>query len=152
MFMKKFRKLYIKTLTVQRNSLVIQWLGLCSSTAGGQYSGLISLRIDWFALLAVQGIFKSLLSTTFLQYQFFGAQPSFWSNSHTCTWLLVTEQTFIGKVMSLLFNRLSRFVIAFILLFLFFFLIFRKGASCDSLKNLSFKKFSQARSKIRESL
>ena len=35
MFMKKFRKLNIKTLTVQRNSLVIQWLGLYTSTAGG---------------------------------------------------------------------------------------------------------------------
>ena len=38
MFMKKFRKLNIKTLTVQRNSLVIQWLGLCTSTAGGMGS------------------------------------------------------------------------------------------------------------------
>ena len=96
-----------------------------------EYSGLISLRIDGFDLLAVQGIFKGLLSTTVLKYQFFSAQPSFWSNSwhlYTTTGktIALTGQTFVGKVMSLLFNRLSRFVIALILLLLFFFFNFQK--------------------------
>ena len=44
------------------------------------------------------------------KHQFFGAQPSLWSNSHSCTQLL---ETFVGKVMSLLFNTLPRFAIAF---------------------------------------
>ena len=47
------------------------------------YSGLISFRIDWFYLLAVQGTLKSLL-----KHQFFGTQPSLWSNSHIHTQLL----------------------------------------------------------------
>ena len=46
-----------------------------------EYSGLISLRINWFDLLAVQGTLKSLLQTTVQKHQFFGAQPSLWSNS-----------------------------------------------------------------------
>ena len=45
-----------------------------------EYSGLIFFRIDWFDLLAVQGTLKSLL-----QHQFFGTQPSLWSDSHICT-------------------------------------------------------------------
>ena len=49
------------------------------------------------------------------KHQFFDAQPSLWSNSHIHTWLpCMTRWTFIGKVMSLLFNMLSRFVIAFL--------------------------------------
>ena len=48
------------------------------------------------------------------KHQFFGAQPSLWSNSHSCTQLL---ETFVGKVMSLLFNTLSRFVRAFLPMF-----------------------------------
>ena len=44
------------------------------------YSGLISFRIDWFYLFAVQGTLKSLL-----KHQFFGTQPSLWSNSHIHT-------------------------------------------------------------------
>ena len=52
-------------------------------------------------------------------HQFFGTQPSLWSNSHIHTWLLekpiaLMIPTFIGNVMSLLFNTLSRFVIAFL--------------------------------------
>ena len=70
-----------------------------------EYSGLISFRIDWFDLLAGQGTLKRVFSSTTVQkQQFFGAQPSSWYNS---------IQTSVGKVMSLLFNTLSRFVIAF---------------------------------------
>ena len=48
--------------------------------------GLISFRMDWLDLLAVQGILKSLLYTTVQKHQFFGAQPSSQSNSHIHTW------------------------------------------------------------------
>ena len=58
------------------------------------------------------GVFSS---ATLQEHQFFGPQPSLWSNSHICTWLLEKLwQTFVGKVMSLLFNMLSTFVIAFL--------------------------------------
>ena len=50
--------------------------------------GLISFRIDWFDLLAVQETLKSLLQHHNLKTSFFGAQLSLWSNSHICTWLL----------------------------------------------------------------
>ena len=51
-----------------------------------EYSGLISIGIDWFDLLAVQGTLKSLLQH--YSSKAFGAQPSLWSKSHICTWLL----------------------------------------------------------------
>ena len=50
-----------------------------------EYSGLISFRIDWFDLLAVQGTPKSLPPTTVRKHQFFGAQLSLWFHSHICT-------------------------------------------------------------------
>ena len=46
------------------------------------YSGLISFRMDWLDLLAVQGLSKVVSSTTVQKHQFFGAQLSLWSNSH----------------------------------------------------------------------
>ena len=48
--------------------------------------GLISFRMEWLDLLAVQGTLKSLLHTTVRTHQFFGAQPSSQSNSHIHTW------------------------------------------------------------------
>ena len=86
-----------------------------SASASSKYSGLISFRIDWFDLFAVQGILKSLL-----QYHSWKAraQPFLWPNPHIHTWLLekpaLTRQIFVSKVMSLFFNMLSRFVIAFL--------------------------------------
>ena len=48
-----------------------------------EYSGLITFRIDWFDLLAVQGTLKRVFSNTIVEkLQFFGAQLSLWSNSH----------------------------------------------------------------------
>ena len=49
-----------------------------------EYSGLISFRIDWFDLPAVQGTFKSRVfpNITVQKHQFFGGQPSLWSSSH----------------------------------------------------------------------
>ena len=72
-------------------------------------TGLISLQS--------KGLSRVFSNTTVQTHQFFGAQPSLWSNSHIHTWLLeiaLTIRTFVGKVMSLLFNTLSRFVIAFL--------------------------------------
>ena len=61
-----------------------------------EYSGLISFRINWFDLFAVQGTLQGLSkvfsSTTVQKHQFFGAQPSSWSNSCIHTWLLEKPQ------------------------------------------------------------
>ena len=53
-----------------------------------EYSGLISLKIDWFDLLAVQGTFKSLLQHHSLKASIFWYSASFWYNTHIHTWLL----------------------------------------------------------------
>ena len=84
-----------------------------------EHTGLISFRMDWLDLLAVQGTLKSLLQHHSSKDQFFGAQLSSQSNSHIHTWPLgktiaLTRWTFVGKVMSLLFNKLSRLVITFL--------------------------------------
>ena len=84
-----------------------------------EYSGLISFRMDWFDLLAVQGTLKSLLQhhsskASILQYSaFFMVQLShpYMTTGNTIS---LTIQIFVGQVMSLLFNVLSRFVIAFL--------------------------------------
>ena len=47
-----------------------------ATVSSNEHSGLISFRIDWFDLLAVQGILKSLLHTTVQKHHFFSAQPS----------------------------------------------------------------------------
>ena len=84
-----------------------------------EYSGLISFRIDWFDLLAVQETLKSLLQhhsskASILRCSaFFIVQLShpYMTTGKTIT---LTRQTFVGKVMSLLFNKLSRLVITFL--------------------------------------
>ena len=76
--------------------------------------------IGWITLLS-KGLSRVFSNTTVQKHQFFGTQPSLWSNSYIHTTLhrtgktiALTRQTFVGKVMSLLFNMLSRFVIVFI--------------------------------------
>ena len=92
------------------------WSFSFSNSPSSEYSGLISFRIDWFDLLAVQGILKSLL-----QYHgskasvpwclaFFMVQLSYLYMT-TGKNIALTLRTFVGKVISLLFNTLSRFVI-----------------------------------------
>ena len=84
-----------------------------------EYSGLISFRTDWFDLLAVQGTLKSLLQhhsskPSILQCSaFFMVQLShpYMTTGKT---IALTRQTFVGKVIFLLFNMLSRLVIAFL--------------------------------------
>ena len=61
------------------------WSFSFSISPSNEYSGLISFRIDWFDLLAVEGTFKSLFQHTVQKHQLFGAQFSLWSNSHIHT-------------------------------------------------------------------
>ena len=61
------------------------WSFSFSTSPSNEYSRLISFRIDWFDLLAVQGTLKVFSSTTISKHQFFGTQPFLWSNSHICT-------------------------------------------------------------------
>ena len=90
-----------------------------SISSVNEYSGLISFRINWFDLLAVQGTLKSLLhqhnsKALILQCSaFFMIQLSY-PYMTPGKIIALTIQTFAGKVMSLLFNMLSRFVIAFL--------------------------------------
>ena len=80
--------------------------------------GLISFRMDWLDLLAVQGTLKSLLqhhsskASILRRWAFFTVQLS---NPYMTTGktIALTRRTFVGKVMSLLFNMLSRLVIVF---------------------------------------
>ena len=95
------------------------WSFSFSISPSNEYSGLISFRMDWFDLLAVQRTLKSLLQhhsskALIVQHSaFFMVQLShpYMTTGNTIT--LITW-TFVGKVMSLLFNMLSRFVIAFL--------------------------------------
>ena len=83
------------------------------------YSGLISFRMDWLDLLAVQGTLKNLLqhhsskASILLRSAFLIVQLSH-SNMTTGKTITLTRRTFVGQVMSLLFNMLSLLVIAFL--------------------------------------
>ena len=61
------------------------WSFSFSISPSSEYSGLISFRIDWFDLLAVQGTVKSLLQHHSSKASVFDAQPSLWSTRHICT-------------------------------------------------------------------
>ena len=90
-----------------------------SISPSNEYSGLISFRIEWFDLLEVQGTLKclfqhhSLKASILWHSAFFIVQLShpYMTTGKT---IALTRQTFVGKVMSLLFNMLSRLVIAFL--------------------------------------
>ena len=78
-----------------------------------EYSGLISFRMDWLGLLAVQGTLKSLLQhhsskTSFLQRSAFFIVQISHPYMTTGKSMALTRQTFAGKVISLFFNMLSR--------------------------------------------
>ena len=76
--------------------------------------------LGWTGCISLQSKGLSRVSPTpQLQHQFFGAQLSLWSNSHIHTWppeksIALTRWTFVGKIMSLLLNMLSRLVIGFL--------------------------------------
>ena len=61
------------------------WTFSFSISPSNEYSGLIFLRIDWFDLLAVQGILQSLLEHQIQKHQFFRTQIALWSNCHIHT-------------------------------------------------------------------
>ena len=90
-----------------------------SISPSNEYSGLISFRIDWFDLLAVQGILKSLLQhhslkASILRYSAFIMVQLSHPYMTTGKTTALTRRAFAGKVVSLLFNMLSRLVIAFL--------------------------------------
>ena len=85
-----------------------------------EHPGPISFRMDWLDLLAVQGTLKSLLQhhsskATVLQHSAFFIVQLSHPYMTTGKTIALTRRTFIGKVMSLLFNMLSRLVITFLL-------------------------------------
>ena len=85
-----------------------------------EYSGLISFKIDWFDLLVVHGTLKSLLQHHNLKASVLQCSAVFMvqlSHPYTTTGktIALTRWAFFGKVMSLLFNMLSRFGIVFLL-------------------------------------
>ena len=109
-----------------KSTLCIRWPKYWSFSfnlrPSNEYSGLISFRIDWLDLLAVQGTPKSLLQHHSSKHPFFRAQPALWSSSHimymtTGKIIALTrcyDTTYVGRVKSLLVNMLSRFVVAFL--------------------------------------
>ena len=94
------------------------WNFSFSISPSNEYSGLIALRIDWFDLLAVQGTLKSLLQHHSLKALIVWHSAVFMVQlSHpymtTGKTIALTIQTFVDKVMFLLLNTLSRFVLYF---------------------------------------
>ena len=95
------------------------WSFNFSISPSNENPGLVSFRMDWLDLLAVQGTLKSLLqhhsskASTFQCSAFFTVQLSH-AYMTTGKTIALTRRTFVGKVMSLLFNMLSRLVITFL--------------------------------------
>ena len=95
------------------------WSFSFNISPSNEHPGLISFRMDWLYLLAIQGTLKSLLqhhsskASIFLHSAFFLVQFShpYMTTGKT---IALTRQTFVDKVMSLLFNMLSRLVITFL--------------------------------------
>ena len=95
------------------------WSFSFSISPSNEYSGLISFRMDWLDLLAVQGTLKSLLQhhsskVSILQSSAFFIVQLSHPYMTTGKTKALTRWTFVGKVMSLLFNMLSRLVITFL--------------------------------------
>ena len=109
------------SIRVFSNELVLRvrwpkyWSFSLSINPSNEYAGLISFRIDWLDLLAVQGTLKSLLqhhsskASVLKRWAFFIVQLSH-PYMITGKTIALTRWTFVGKVMSLLFNMLSRLV------------------------------------------
>ena len=94
------------------------WSCSFSISPSNEYSGLISFRMDWLDRLEVQGTLKSLLTTS--QFKSINALVFSFLYSTTLTYTTtgkttaLTRRTFVSKVMALLSNMLSRFVMAFL--------------------------------------
>ena len=95
------------------------WSFCFSISPSNEYSGLISFRMDWLHLLAVQGTLKSLLPYHSSKASILWCSAFFivqLSHPYVTTGktIVLTRPTFVGKVMSQLFNTLSRLVITFL--------------------------------------
>ena len=103
--------------------LCMRWPKNCSFSftisPSNEYSGLISFKMDWLDLLAVQGTLKSLLQhhsskASILHCSAFLIVQRSHSYKTTRKAIALTRWTFVGKVMSLLYNMLSRLVVTFL--------------------------------------
>ena len=107
-------------MSVQFSSVAQLCPTLCFSISpSSEHPGLISFRMDWLDLLAVQGTLKSLLQhhsskASIFQCSAFLIVQLLHPYMTTGNTIALTRWTFVGKVMSLLFNMLSRFVITFL--------------------------------------
>ena len=95
------------------------WSFSFSISPSSEYTGLMSFRIDWFDLLAVQGTLKNLLQhhsskASILQHSVFFMVHLSHPYITTGKTIALIRRTFVGKVMSLSFNTLSRFLMAFL--------------------------------------
>ena len=95
------------------------WSFSFTISPSNEHTGLISFRIDWLDLLAIQGTLKSLFQqhsskASILQCSAFLMVQLLDPYMTTGTTISLTRRTFVGKVMSLLFNMLSRLVITFL--------------------------------------
>ena len=83
------------------SAFLIRWPKYCSFSfsisPSNEHRGLISFRMAWLDLLAVQGTLKSLLHTTVQKHQFFSVQLSLQSNSHIHTWLLGKPKLWLDR-------------------------------------------------------
>ena len=126
-----------------------QSIGVSASAClSDEYSGVISLRIDWLYLLAVQGSLKSLLQhcsskTSILRCSAFFIVQLSHPYMTTGKTIALTRWTFVGKVMSLLLNMLSRLVITFLprrkcllFIYLFFVLNFYQNSKFQRLRQI----------------
>ena len=103
-----------------RNRWPTYWSFSFNISPSNEHPGLISFRMDWLDLLAVQGILRSLLQhhsskASILRCSAFFIVQLSHPYMTTGKTIALTRWTFVGKVMSLLFNRLSRLVIIFLL-------------------------------------
>ena len=113
------------SIRVFSNELVLRikwskyWTFSFNISVSNEYSGLISFRMDWLNLLAVQGTLKSLLQHHSSKASILPYSASFivqlsYPYVTTGKTIALMRQTLVGKIMSLLFNMLSRLVIAFL--------------------------------------
>ena len=105
--------------SVLRISWPKHWSFSFSISPSNEHPGLISFRVDWFDLLAVQETLKSLLqhqssNASILRYSAFFIVQLSHAYMTTAKTIALTRWTFVSKVMSLLFNMLSRLVITFL--------------------------------------
>ena len=106
-----------------------QSFGSFSISLSNEYSGLISFRMDFFGLLAVQGTLKSLFqhrkfeSLKVWKHQFFGSQLSLWSNSHIHTWLVEKPELWLYRPL------LAKYCLCFVICWQGWSQLFFQGAS-----------------------